>query len=78
MAVIEIGGHKLETTKLMKVRIPPEKGEGELRLILPSASWNTSGKFLLHSLTSGRVTPVDDVIALLEERGLLKGCLADE
>lgn len=76
--VIEIDGYKLDERKLMNLRVPPEKGDGELRLILPSTSWNTSGKFLLHSMITGRVQPVDDIIELLRDRGLLDDVLIKE
>ncbi|NUQ01667.1 MAG: hypothetical protein HUU35_17625 [Armatimonadetes bacterium] len=78
MTVIEIDGYKLDERKLMQVRVPPDRGEGEMRLILPTTAWNTSGKFLLHSLTSGRVIQVENVVEMLRERGLLEQVLVQE
>ncbi len=78
MAVIEVEGYKLDERKLMKVRIPPEKGEGEMRLILPTTSWNTSGKFLLHDLTTGRIAQVESIVKLLQDHHLLDEVKAPE
>lgn len=76
--IIEVAGVKLDERKLMQVRIPPDRGEGEMRLILPSTSWNTSGKFLMHSLTTGRVVTVENIVELLREHGLLEDCLVKD
>ena len=78
MAVIEVEGYRLDERKLMKLRVPPEKGEGELRLILPNTNWNTSGKFLLHDLTSGRIQQLDSVVEMLKDRKLLDEVMAED
>jgi len=77
MAAIEAEGYKFDEFKLMNVRI---KGRGgvDSRLILPSTSWNTSGKFLLHDLNSGSIKPVDSIVELLKQEGAFENCLAKE
>ncbi|MCC7494311.1 MAG: hypothetical protein IT204_18280 [Fimbriimonadaceae bacterium] len=78
MAVLEVEGYKLDRGKLMKLRVPSDRGEGEQRLILPEANWNTSGQYLLHSLSTGRITPVPSLIELLKRHHLLDDCLSTE
>lgn len=77
MAIIEVDGVKLDEYKLMQTRVR-QRGGFECRLILPTTAWNTSGKFLLHDLSSGSITPVDNIVEVLRQQGLLQRCLATD
>jgi hypothetical protein len=35
------------------------------RIVLPSTSWNQTGQYLLHCKLTGKVTPIDDIEALI-------------
>lgn len=76
--VIEAAGVKLDRKKLMKLRIPPDAGEGELRLILPTTSWNTSGKFMTHSLDTGQIKKIDDIVEFLRDHEMLDEVLVQD
>ena len=75
--VIEAEGYRFDEYKLMGVRI---KGRGgvDARLILPSTSWNTSGGFLLHDLSTGSIKPVESIVDLLKQEGQFENCLVKE
>lgn len=77
MAVIEVGEYKLDEYKLMQVRVKA-RGGADQRLILPNTSWNTRGVFLLHDLNTGSITPVEDIVELLRQQGVLENCLVKE
>ncbi len=76
--VIEVDGVKLDRQKLMKLRIPPDAGGSELRLILPTTSWNTSGKFMTHALDSGQITQIENIVEYLRGLDLLDEVLTSE
>ena len=77
MAVIEVGEYKLDEYKLMQVRVKARGGVDQ-RLILPNTSWNTRGVFLLHDMSTGAITPVEDIIELLKQQGALEQCIIRE
>lgn len=72
MAVIEIDGIKFDEDKLMRLKPQcPCCRQRETRLILPTAGWNASGKFILHCYVTGRLHTIDDIVKLLTEQNLL-------
>ncbi len=76
--MIEADGVKLDRKKLMNLRIPPDSGAGELRLILPTTSWNTSGKFMTHALDTGQIKKIDSIVEYLREREMLDEVLVKD
>jgi len=76
--VIEADGKKLDRKKLMNLRIPPTSGSGELRLILPTTSWNTSGKFMTHALDTGAIKKIDNIVEFLEEMEMLDDVVVED
>lgn len=72
MAVIEVDGVKLDEEKLMSTKVACSCcRKKETRLILPTASWNTSGKYIIHCYLTGRMEQVDSIVEVLQNQGLL-------
>jgi len=64
---------RIDEEKLMELKPRcPCCRKRETRIILPNTSWNQTGNYLLHCFLTGRVTPIEDIEALLRREGLLE------